>query len=195
MAIANGYATLAEFKAWRTVESTDATDDGVIEQCIEAASRYIDNETGRTFYARSETRYYDAVGGRRLKLDDDLLAITTLTNGDDVAIADTEYNLWPKNNAPYSEIRLKASSSTLWVMDSDGNSEAVISIAGTWGYLAAAPHDIRQVCLMIAHNMDARRTGENVSSTVKVTAFGVVVTPTDIPGIAAQVFRKYKRLI
>ena len=195
MAIENGYATLAEFKAWKTVGSTDAGDDAVIEQCIEAASRYIDNETGRTFYARSETRYYDAVGGRTLMLDDDLLAITTLTNGDDIEIASTEYNLWPKNDPPYSEIKLKASSSTLWQMDSDGNVEAVIDVEGTWGYVATAPHDIRQVCLMITQNMDGRRTGENVSSTVKVTAFGVVVTPTDIPGMAAQVFRKYKRLI
>ena len=167
----------------------------MIEQCIEAASRYIDNETGRTFYARTETRYYDVSGSRVLKLDDDLLTITTLTNGDDNTIASTEYNLWPKNNPPYSEIRLKASSSTLWLMDGDGNAEAVIDVAGTWGFVATAPHDIRQVCLMITQNMDARRTGENVSSTVKVTAFGVVVTPTDIPGVAAQVFRKYKRML
>lgn len=195
MAITNGYATLAEYKAWRTIESTDTTDDGVIEQCIEAASRYIDNETGRTFYEREETRYYDAVGGRTLKLDDDLVKIDTLTNGTDVKVESTEYNLWPKNNPPYSEIRLKASSSVLWARDSDGNSEAVISVEGTWGYREDPPHDIRQVCLMIAHNMDARRSGENVSSTVKVTAFGVVVTPQDIPGIAAQVFRKYRKML
>lgn len=195
MAIENGYATLVEYKAWKSTTSIDATDDVVIEQCIEAASRYIDNETGWTFYARTETRYYDTPGSRLLKLDDGLLTITTLTNGDGNTIASTEYNLWPKNSPPYSEIRLKASSSTLWKMDSDGNTEAVIDVAGTWGYVATAPHDIRQVCLMIAHNMDARRTGRNVSSTVKVTAFGVVVTPTDIPGMAAQVFRKYKRLL
>lgn len=195
MAITNGYTTLAEFKAWRTIDSTDTTDDGVIEQCIEAASRYIDNETGRTFYARTETHYHDVPGGRVLKLDDDLLTITTLTNGTDVEIAATEYNLWPKNHPHYSEIRLKASSAIVWQTDSSGDIEAVIDVEGTWGYVAEAPHDIRQVCLMIAQNMDARRSGENVSSTVKVTAFGVVVTPTDIPGIAAQVFRKYKRML
>ena len=195
MAITSGYATLAEYKAWRTIASSDATDDTVIEQCIEAASRYIDNETGRTFYARTDTRYYDVPSGRTLKLDDDLLTITTLTNGTDVEIADTEYNLWPKNHPPYSEIKLKASSAVIWQTDSSGDIEAVIDVLGTWGYVATAPHDIRQVCLMIAQNMDARRSGENVSSTVKVTSFGVVVTPTDIPGIAAQVFRKYKRML
>lgn len=195
MAITNGFATLAEFKAWHNISSTDAGDDTVIEQCVEAASRYIDGEVGRTFYARTETRYYDTPGSRILKLDDDLLTITTLTNGNDVAIAATEYNLWPKNSPPYSEIRLKASSLIRWEMDGSGNVEAVIDVAGTWGYVATAPHDIRQVCLMIAQSVYARRVGENVSSIVKVTAAGVVITPQDIPGIATQTLRKYKRMI
>ena len=195
MAVTNGYTTLAEFKAWKTVGSTDAADDAVIEDCIEAASRYFDNETGRTFYARSLTRYYDMPQGRILELDDDLLTITTLTNGDGVEIAATEYNLWPRNYAPYSEIRLKSSSSTRWTRDSDGNIEAVIGVEGAWGYVAEAPHDIRQACLMIAVNMNNRRTGAAVSNQVKVTSFGVVVTPQDIPSMAARVIRKYIKRI
>lgn len=197
MSITNGYATLAEFKAWATIESENATRDGVIEQCIEAASRYIDDETLRTFYARTETRYFSVPsdGGRELEMDDDLLTITTLTNGDDDTIAATEYNLLPKNKPPYSSIKLKASSSYYWDMDSDGNHEYVISVAGTWGYAASAPHDIRQACLMIAQSMYKRRYGENVSSITKVTAAGIVITPQDVPGIAAQTLRKYKRML
>lgn len=195
MAITNGYATLVEYKAWQTVSSTDATDDTVIEQIIEAASRYIDGETARTFYARSETRYFSVPNpaSRQLDLDDDLIAVTTLTNGDDNTIAATEYNLIPKNVTPYRAIKLKASSTYYWDADSDGNNEYVISLAGTWGWAATAPHDIRQACLMIAISMYKRRFGENVSSTFKVTAAGIVVTPQDVPSQAAAIIRKYNR--
>jgi len=96
---------------------------------------------------------------------------------------------------PYWEIRLKDSSSTLWMYDGDGNYEMVISVAGTWGYAATAPHDIRQACLMIADSIYRRRVGENTSSTVKVTAFGVVITPQDVPSMAAGIIQKYRRRV
>ena len=194
MAITNGYATLAEWKSWTVTGSTNADDDSVVEDCIEAASRYIDGESGRTFYARTETRYFDVPGSRSLRLDDDLIAITTLTNGDGTVIT-SGYNLIPKNKAPYWEIRLKDSSSTLWMYDGDGNYEMVFSVAGTWGYASTAPHDIRQACLMIADSMYRRRVGESTSSTVKITAAGVVITPQDVPSIAAGIIQKYRRRV
>lgn len=195
MAITNGYATLAEFKLWANITSTNTNDDSVIEDIIEGVSRYIDRKTGRTFYARTETRYYDVPrnGSRTLKLDDDLLTITTLTNGDDNAIASSEYHLIPKNVAPYYEIRLKASSSTFWDFDSDGNSEFVISVAGTWGYVATASEDVREACKMIGTSYYKRRFGESTSSVATITAAGVVIMPQDVPGIAADTINFYKR--
>ena len=197
MAITNGYATLAEFKAWDKISSTDTADDEVIEDIIEAVSRYIDGETSRTFYARTETRYFSVPypRSRQLDLDDDLIAIAEdgLTNGNDETIASTEYNLIPKNVTPYRAIKLKASSTYYWTYDSDGNTEYVISVEGTWGYSTTAPHDIRQACLMIALSMYKRRFGENVSSTYKITAAGIVVTPQDVPSQAAKIIRKYNR--
>lgn len=193
MAITNGYATLAEFKLWADISSTNTDDDSVIEDIIEAASRYIDAETARTFYARTETRYYSIPGGRQLDVDDDLLTITTLTNGDATTIAATEYNFIPKNVTPYRAIRLKDSSTDYWTFDSDGNSEYVISILGTWGYAATAPHDIRQACMMIATSMYKRRFGESTSSVATVTAAGVVITPQDVPSHAARIIRRYTR--
>ena len=50
------YASLAEFKAWIAVRGlagavgTDASDDTVISALLEAASRYLDRETGKRFY-------------------------------------------------------------------------------------------------------------------------------------------------
>ena len=193
MAITNGYATLEKFKLWADIASTDANDDSVIEDLVELASRYIDHKTGRTFYARTETRYFDVPGSRELRLDDDLLTITTLTNGDDTSIANTEYNFIPKNVAPYYAIKLKASSSAYWTFDSDGNSEFVISVAGTWGYVATTPDDIKSACLMIAVGAYKKRFGENVSSTATITAAGVVLTPQDIPSHAADIIRLFVR--
>ena len=116
MSAINSYATLAEFKNYKDISSTDADDDGVIEDLLEEASRYIDGETNRTFYPRVETRYFSVPEtlGRQLDLDDDLLAITTLTNGDDGTIASTEYNLLPKNKTPYYAIKLKEASTEYW---------------------------------------------------------------------------------
>ena len=155
MAISNGYSTLAQFKPLAKITSTDATDDTAIEGLIEDASRFLDSETGRTFYARTETRYFSLPedGGRELRMDDDLLTITTLTNGDAATIAATEYNLIPKNSTPKYAIRLKEASDYWWEADSSGNTEYVITIVGTWGYTATAGNDIRSACLQIALSM------------------------------------------
>lgn len=196
MAITNGYATLAEFKIWQEITSTNTNDDAAIEDIIEGVSRHIDGQTGRTFYARTQTRYYSVPEdlGRTLVLDDDLLTITTLTNGDGDTIANTEYHLWPKNDPPYRRIELIASSTEYWDSDSSGNVKYVISIAGTWGFVATAPHDIRQACLEIATNWYKRRMGENTTGVARITAAGVVITPQDIPASAGRTMRRYVRM-
>ena len=196
MAITNGYATLAEFKLWADVTSTDSDDDTVIEDIIEAASRWIDDETGRTFYARTQTRYFDVPldGSRELKLDDDLLTITSITNGDGNTIDDSsEINTIPKNVTPYYAIKIKAGSTYYWTQDSSGNVEDVIAIAGTWGYSATAPHDIRQACLIIANNMYKKRHGEGEQGAT-LTPAGVVLSPAGMPVMAAKICRRYKRI-
>lgn len=193
MAITNGYCTLAEFQAYiAAVSQYSQEDDAVIEDIIEAASRLIDDETGRTFYARTETRYYSIPEGRALCLDSDLLTVTTLTNGDGAALTTADYYLYPRNSAPYFEIRLKEASSKYWALDGDGNSEYVISVAGTWGYAATAPHDIRECCLQITNSVYRRRFGENVNATSIVTPAGVIVTPKDIPDMAYRIIQRYK---
>lgn len=193
MTITNGYATLADFKAYKDISTTDSVDDGVIEKMIEAASRWLDVSIGRTFYARTETHYFDVPSGRELTLDDDLLTVTTLTNGDGTVLTTSHYNLVPKNKSPYYAVRLKETSTYLWQMDTNGNTESVISLAGTWGYSSTAPDDIEQACLELAGNMYARRTGQQTDGVASVTAAGVVLQPRDIPGWVRGVIGSYKR--
>lgn len=52
------YATVAELKD--RLSFTDTERDFALAQCIEGASRWIEKETGRRFYAVAETRYYTA---------------------------------------------------------------------------------------------------------------------------------------
>ena len=197
MAIENGYATLVEFKILGDIDSTDSDDDTAIDRIIEGTSRYIDSKTQRTFYARTETRNFDVPRNRSrsLFLDDDLLTITTLTNGDGNTIASSEYHLLPKNLTPFNEVRLTKTTTVFWATDSGGDDEWVIALAGGWGWVAATPDDIREACFMISQSLYKRRMGENVSGIATVTAAGVVITPQDVPSVAADILARYmKRL-
>lgn len=194
MAITNGYTTLAKVKALKNIASVSAADDAVIEDLITQASRLIDRKTGRTFYARTETHLYPVPAGRKLFIDDDdLLTITTLTNGEGTTIANTEYYLYPLNSTPKWGIVLEQGSSVNWQEDANGNDEAVISVAGTWGYSATAPADIEQACNEIVLAAYLRRRGEASGDGSIVTPAGALITPGGIPKTAWQIIETYVR--
>ena len=92
---------------------------------------YSGGRAGDVFQSRTGGYAY----GRILRIDnDDLLAVTTLTNGDGSVVAPANFLLYPSNVWPKSEIRLKQSSGIAWLPDSLGNYEQVISVAGIFGY-------------------------------------------------------------
>lgn len=197
MAITNGYVTLDEYKAYAdTGSSVNVEDDAVIEDAIEGASRYIDGQTGdRTFYARTETRKFSVPRrSRELSLDDDLLTITALTNGDGNTIASTEYNLMPINNDPKFAIKLKQSSSTIWEFDGNGNTEFVISVTGTWGFAATAPTDIQRTCIELSRSALQRRKAQDERG-ITITAAGVVIAAKDESDFVRKTIRFYKRRV
>lgn len=203
MSITNGYATLAEAKAHKRITSTDATDDTVIESLVEDASRLIDAITNRWFYAYTQTRYFDVPSGRELCFDADLVAVTTLTNGDGTVIASTEYNLQPINETPAYALRLKDLTTVSWQPSSTYGSQKVISIAGSWGYVdrtATTPWAARVIlntkraCLSIFGQIYEERFGTNTAGAVTVTAAGVVITPYGaVPKAAYQLIAPYIR--
>jgi hypothetical protein len=198
MTISNGYCTLAEFKANAIPNAgTNSADDAVIEDIIEGASRRIDTYTGRTFYARTETHYYDSPDGEYdLWIhDDDLLTVSSITNGDGTTISSGSYKLLPLNKNPKYQVYLKPSSNLVWSFDSNSESLGSITIAGTWGYSSTAPDDIKQACIMLASAEYRKRFGENSSSIATVTGAGVVITPQGMPKDVADILEKYKKLI
>lgn len=134
----NLYSTLTDYKAYSLsrgqTANPDTTDDGLIVDLLEAASRYLDDKTGRQFYPSVETRKYDIPDTAELWLDQDLLELTTLTNGDDTEIASSSYILLDANVTPYYAVKLKDTSSVAWESDSNQYTEQVIEILGWWGY-------------------------------------------------------------
>lgn len=151
MAITNGYATLAEAKA--ELRITDAADDTRLEDSIEAASRAIDNATGRAFYATTATKYYTPEFPDLLWVDD-LLSVTTLKVDEDGdrtyerTWATTDYDLEPYNRTPYSKIRTTPNGRYAFPADLRKS----VEIAGSWGYCATGSHpdDIKRACLLFA---------------------------------------------
>jgi len=141
------YAPIDDLKAHLKIDDDDTTDDLLLRDLLEAYTARMDVETGRNFEARTATRYYeaDSLDGDTLRVND-LLTITTLTNGDSsgTTIPSTEYWLTPRNEGPpYDGIRLKSTSTYYWEVDVD----YWISVAGTWGWSATPPADIAQACI------------------------------------------------
>ena len=134
----NGYTDLTTFKSYITPPgqslSMDFGDDAVIDDIITRASRRVDALTGRHYYPRISTRNFDTPYGKELWLDDDLLEIITLTNGDLVAIASTEYVFAPANEYPKYAIRLRDTSQIYFTCNSASDYEQVVALVGIWGY-------------------------------------------------------------
>lgn len=180
MALTNAYCTLVEFQnhvmANGGPDFTPA-DDGNMEIAIQAATNWLDDEFGTTFYAVTETRYFTAQFADLLYVSD-LLTVTTLKVDEDedgvyeTTWATTDYRLEPVNAPggrlprPYRQIRTKQTTGNY---SFPTGVEYGIEIAGTWGYCTAAnrPAEIKQWTLLMAHRLWRR----------KDAIFGIAGTP------------------
>lgn len=181
MTITNGYCTLAEFKAYASITSTNAGDDAVIEDIIESTSRVIDSECKRHFYQVTEARYFTAKDFDVLFCGDIAstsgLEIKSQLNTDgsyEYTWASTDYNLLPyspKFGFPYTWIEISQVSDYTFDIRKKGN-----KVTATWGW-AAIPDEVKTACLEESANEYRRRSGENTNTTATITAAGVVLSP------------------
>jgi hypothetical protein len=203
MTITNGYASSTDYKAYVPggILSTSASDDLIIDSCIESASRRIDAETATQWYSSTEARKFDVprdlVRGI-LWLDKPCLSVSALTNGDGSAISSTLYVTLPANTTPFTHIQLIQSMSVQWLPDGTGNYLQAISLTGSWGECSstALPTDIKIACLEIARALYGHRTG-NIAPTevTKMTPAGVVITmPNGVPPFAYDVIACHRRI-
>jgi hypothetical protein len=176
-----------------------AADDTLLGECIVRAQAMIDAHTGRTFEAAAASvRYFDAetdlVDAYTLHLDYDLCSITTVTNGDGVVVAASEYVTSPRNATPYYEIRIKASNSKYWTYDTDP--ENAIAVNGKWAYSATAPADIVQAAVRLVSYL--YRQKDNVGGDQDrpvVVADGVTLLPARIPADIKDILFPYVRRV
>lgn len=183
------YATLPEFVGQLEANSHAPVDDAWITGLLLDCSREFDQDTGFWFYAYTQTRAYDVPRrGRVLKLDAPLLSVTTLLNGTGTAIAASEYKLWPYNGPHKTEIRIIQSSNTIWESATAGDTEGVIEVTGTWGYVdrnATDPESLtpiatsKKAVLYLATALYRKRYGLGTTGATTVTGAGVVITPRD----------------
>lgn len=174
-------------------------DDAVCQQALDAAEEYIEAETHRHFESTTATRYYQYENlwpnSRTLRLDDDLLTITAggLLNGDTAAtvIAAASYTLLPRNDAPpYHYIELTDASNVMWEFDTD----MWVSVAGTWGWSATCPADVKQAVLVMAAYL-FRQKDASVFDTTAIPGAGVITIPEGIPKTTLKVIAKYRRYL
>lgn len=141
------YASLTDLKA--LLKITDTTDDAELLRHLVVASRAIDRHCNRWFYVKTDTRYPVAMGGRRLNLGADLLAVTTLKMDVDLdatyenTLATTDYALFPYADNEYPKLQVE-------IDQRQGNyfywprGLKSVQVVGTWGYgdgVRAAPFD------------------------------------------------------
>jgi hypothetical protein len=189
------YATAAQLRYDLGIDSNE--DDTMLSTLAADAQEAIDTYCHRTFEASADTtRYIDAVGehvrGRVLFVDHvgDLCAITTVTNGDGVAVAGNERITEPRNETPYTAVRLLGSSGKSWAYSTDW--EGAISILGRWAYSTTAPADINRACRMLAAFYYRQKDLPYVD--VTAVEAGIVVRPTGMPAAVKQLLVGYVKL-
>lgn len=143
------YTTINHVNWQKADDSTDSilTDTGqdvLISRYIKAASKWIDKHTrGRHFVPVQQTRSYrvadtllinEAYSSHEvLQLDDDLLQVITLTNGDSssTVITASQYQLLPLNSYPKDQIETVYGQGVNWEF---ANRSSVVTVKGFWGY-------------------------------------------------------------
>ena len=123
-----------------TVDSSGnpiTVDDALLSAIIRDTSRVIDRTAARTFAPRLEVHYYDTPPANlnALLFDDDLLTLTTATNGDGTVFnGTTDYILAPYNERVKRKMILNVSASLMWQPSSVSGCFRSIGINGIWGF-------------------------------------------------------------
>jgi hypothetical protein len=191
------YITLAEYKSYIGTLTQgqpvaySSVDDAALQVFIDEAQAFIENATERRFEASTETRYFtsEAIPFNQpytLFVGDDLLTVTTLTNGDGNAISDTNYWLYPYNQTPKYAVQLKTTTS--WTFSDNGR----VSVAGTWGYSATASNNVKGMTKRVAWWVQQKRMALG-----EVAQFdgGVIQNDGSLPPNVAEWLKRMRRKV
>jgi hypothetical protein len=164
--------------------------DGLLNDSILRAESAIDDYTRRSFAGSAGTRYYNRftqqqVAGQALYLDNDLFALVGVYNGD-VTIPVGSVWLEPRNEGPpYRIVRLKSSYVWTW------NTDADVTIAGTWGFSTVAPAAIQQATVRYAAHL-YRQKDQGPTDVAGFSDAGEVSYPKGMPDDVRYLLAPYR---
>jgi hypothetical protein len=187
------YAGLNQLREFARIKATSTDDDALLTRLLEAAQGWIESPAGagRVFesYADS-TRYFgrEAVSKSRLWLDEDLCAVTSVTNGGGVVVT-SSVRYAPRNETPYYAIDLKPSATVVW----DTSEDYEIAVVGRWAYSTIAPDAIVQATLRLAKWMYDQMKTSSEGDRPLVTGDGFMVLPTRVPNDVAAVVWAFRK--
>jgi hypothetical protein len=191
------YLTVAELVAYAGIDS--ARDNALLTSLIARAQAIIEREVGYSFEASGDTtRYLDAgplrdggaVDGLRLWLPTGCASITSITNGDSVAVATTAYVTEPRT-APYYAVKLKASKALRWELNSDNDPENAITVVGKWAYSTSAGEDVKHATARLALWL-YRQRDNSTDLDRPLVADGITILPASIPTDVAAFISAYR---
>ena len=145
------YTTEEKIESYLMI-TIDQSQSDEVDNWIIAVSNWIENYTGRTFEASTETKYFDGSGSRELYIDS-VISITTLqTLNTDGTVSttlteghDDDYLLYPLNESPKHIIKLVISSS-IAVFPSGLKR---VKITGNFGQASSVPADVELAATML----------------------------------------------
>lgn len=199
MALTNAYAALTDVKAALRMGTADTTDDALLELAIESASRMIDDDCGRVFYASGTgvTRYFKPDRDDFCRTDDliSISALATDADGDGVyetTWTATDYRTNPGNNIAggqaWPTTALVATQSLYFPVDEED--ELTVAVTGNYGFGTAVPTAIKNATVL-----QSLRLYKRFDSPLGVAGFGdmgaIRVSRTD-PDVFALI-KGYRR--
>ena len=170
MAITNGYATLAEIKAYMSI--SDSTDDSLLENLVESASRSIDRIANRRFYldATASARLYRAYSNIFVFVDDigttSSLVVKTDEDGNGTysktLTLNTDFILDPLTsqslNRPFTQLTM-VSNTESWPIFPGLTSNGLrpgVQVTARWGW-PSVPDDLNMACLILTADLYKRK--------------------------------------
>ena len=170
MAITNGYATLAEIKGYMSI--SDNTDNDLLENLVESASRSIDRIANRRFYldATASARLYRAYSNIFVFVDDigstTSLVVKTDEDGNGTysktLTLNTDFILDPLTsqslNRPFTQLTM-VSNTESWPIFPGITSNGLrpgVQVTAKWGW-PAVPDDLNMACLILTADLYKRK--------------------------------------
>mgnify|MGYP000856001578 FL=1 len=157
MTISNGYATLVQVKQAISMGTADTADDDRLELAIETASRALDDECERVFFASGTgvSRVFVPADCDHVPVDD-LISISAVACDWDqdgtFETTVTDYRTLPTNGVyrgrPWPVVELVAGISASWPVIADEYPS--VRVTGNYGFAAAVPKTIVQACVTLS---------------------------------------------